>query len=198
MEILRIIFEIASAVVLVLAIFQKEKWKMMLMYIVDNLLLCAMFLAFGRYSTAIISVVGALRMLVFMIYALKNIKPNFIWLIVFESLFVVLTIVTWQDALDLMPMFALMASCLGSWQDNQSVLRLLFALNGVLYVVYEAIIGAYITLTVEIINLICTIFSFVYYCILKKETPIMQAIFKRKKQFKQDCENDKKPCDYIQ
>ena len=72
------------------------------------------------------------------------------------------------------------SSNFGSWQDNQAILRTSFIVNGLLYVVYEAIIGAYIALAVEGVNLICTIFSFVYYCVLKKERPIFEVMFRKK------------------
>ena len=179
MSAVQIVFQILVAMVLVLAILQKEKWKMMLLYVIDNILLAVMFFAFERISAGVMSIVGAIRMLVFMIYALKKLKPNIFWLLIFEISFIALTIITWQDAFDLLPLFALMLSCFGGWQDNPFVLRLFFIFNGILYVTYEAIIGAYISLAVEILNLICTIIGFIYYSILKKETPILQNLFKK-------------------
>ena len=173
--------QILSAIILVLAIFQKEKWKMMLLYTINSIVLVVMFLAFDRITAAAISAVGAIRMAIYMIHALKKMKPNLVWLIIFEIGFVVSTIITWQDALDLMPMFAMLSSGFGSWQDNQYVLRISFMINGVLYVIYEAIIGAYISMSVEAINFVCTIISFIYYCVLKIDVPILERLFKRNK-----------------
>ena len=70
----------------------------------------------------------------------------------------------------------------GSWQDNQTVLRITYIINQSLYVIYKTIIGAYISMSVDAASLICTIICLVYYCILRKETPILSLIFKRKKQ----------------
>ena len=116
-----------------------------------------------------------------MFYSLKNIKPNYIWLIIFESAFILTTILTWQDALDLMPLFAMIAAGFGSWQENDYVLRISYIINMTLYVIYKAIIGAYISMGVEAIDLVTTIICLVYYTILKKETLILQLIFKRNK-----------------
>lgn len=182
METLQITIQILSAIVCVLAILQKEKWKMMLMYTLNNIICMVMFFAFGRYTSAYISIVAAIRTIIFLIYAYKKIKPNLVWLIIFETAFVIVTIVTWQDALDLMPMFALLAAGFGSWQDNHFVLRISYMLNATLYIIYKCIIGAYIAMSFEVINLICTATCFVYYCLLKKQTPIMQVIFKNKKE----------------
>jgi hypothetical protein len=173
--------EIIFGLLCVLAILQKDKWKMMLIYAATNIVLVVMYLLFGRYATAAISAVAAVRMIVYMIYALKKIKPNLVWLIIFESAFVVSTALTWQDALDLMPLFALMASCYGGWQDNQIIMRLSFTVNGILYVIYDILIGAYIAMSIETIILLFTVVSFIYYCVYKKETPLLELIFKKKK-----------------
>lgn len=180
MESLQIIFQVLSAIVIILAIFQKEKWRMMMFYTISNLLSCGMYFTFGRTASAYICLVATLRTLVYMYYAYKKIKPNIIWLIAFETAFVVTTILTWQDALDLIPLFAFITVGYGSWQDNQSVLRVTYIIEGVLYIIYKSIIGAYIAMSVEAIKTICTIIGFVYYCTLKKQTPIFQLIFKKK------------------
>ena len=112
---MQLALQILSAVILIVAVLQKEKWKMMLFCGINSIVLVAMFFAVGRITAAIISLVGAIRMLIYMIYALKKLKPNLIWLIIFELGFVLSTILTWQDALDLMPMFAMLSSGFGSW-----------------------------------------------------------------------------------
>ena len=177
----QIIFQLLTAVVTILAILQKEKWKMMLFYTLNNLILVAVYFAFARITTALICVVAAVRTIIFMIYAIKKIKPNYIWLIVFELAFVATTIITWQDALDLFPLVAMISACYGSWQDNHFVLRVSYIINNVAYIVYQLIIGAYIAMVISTINLVCTLTCFVYYCLLKKDKPILQVLFKNKK-----------------
>lgn len=179
---MQIIFQMLSATVTILAILQKQKWKMMMFYTFNNLISIAMYLAFARTTTAIIYAVAAFRTIVFMIYSFKKIKPNFIWLMIFEAGFLIATILTWNDALDLLPLFAMLFAGYGSWQDNQTVLRITYILNQSLYVIYKTIIGAYISMSVDAASLICTIICLVYYCILRKETSILSLIFKRKKQ----------------
>ena len=36
-------------------------------------------------------------------------------------------------------------------------------------------------MSVEALDLVCTIVCFIYYCLLKKETPILDLIFKKNK-----------------
>ncbi|HBP43900.1 MAG TPA: hypothetical protein DD621_04455, partial [Clostridiales bacterium] len=144
METVQIIFQVLSVVVSVIAILQKQKWKMMLFYTINNVLSVIIYFSFNRITTAIICVVATIRTFIFMFYSLKGLKPNLIWLILFEVGFVVTTILTWQDALDLLPLAALLAAGYGSWQDNPAILRTSYIINNAAYVVYNAIIGAYI------------------------------------------------------
>ena len=174
-------FQIATAILTVLAILQKKKWKMMLYYTINNILCAFMYLAFSRTATMVICIIAAVRTFIFMFYSIKNIKPNIVWLIIFECAFIITTILTWQDALDLMPLFAMLAAGYGSWQDNAYILRICYMINMTLYVIYKAIIGAYISMSVEALDLVCTIVCFIYYCLLKKETPILDLIFKKNK-----------------
>ena len=180
MEIFRILVQVFSIIIALLAVLQKEKWKIMLFYTVSNILSSVMYFAFGRTATAIICIVATVRTFIFMFYAYKKIKPNLFWLIIFEISFVLTTILTWQDALDLFPLIALLSAGYGSWQDNQLILRISYVINESLYVIYKAIIGAYISMVIDAMSLTCTITCLIYYCILKKETPILQAIFKNK------------------
>ncbi len=181
METVQIIFQVLSVVVSVIAILQKQKWKMMLFYTINNVLSVIIYFSFNRITTAIICVVATIRTFIFMFYSLKGLKPNLIWLILFEVGFVVTTILTWQDALDLLPLAALLAAGYGSWQDNPAILRTSYIINNAAYVVYNAIIGAYISMAFKIVTLISSITCFIYYCLLKKEEPILSVIFKRKK-----------------
>ena len=179
---MKLAFEILSSLTTVIGIFQKQKWKMMLWYTISNILTAIMYLAFSRYATMAICFVAAIRTIVYMVYAIKKLKPNWIWLIIFESVFILTTVFTWQDALDLMPLFAMLLAGYGSWQDNQLVLRICYILNNSLYVAYKLIISAYISMSISIICLISTIFCLFYYCVFKKQTPVLEIIFKKRKQ----------------
>lgn len=189
MEAVQIIFQILSVIVSVIAILQKQKWKMLLFYGINNVFSVIMYFSFNRIATAIISIVATIRTFLFMFYSLKKLKPNIIWLIVFEIGYVVTTILTWQDALDLLPLVALLAAGYGSWQENPTILRVSYIISNSSYVIYSAVIGAYISMAFKIITFLSSVFSFIYYCLLKKETPILDAIFKRKKTVENNIDN---------
>lgn len=75
METVQIIFQVLSVVVSVIAILQKQKWKMMLFYTINNILLVIIYFSFNRITTVIICVVATIRTFIFMFYSLKGLKP---------------------------------------------------------------------------------------------------------------------------
>ena len=181
MTTLQIILQIIPLALLLVATFQKEKWKMMFWSTVTNAFYAVMYFSFGRIATAAICIVAGIRTLTYMIFAIKKLKPNWIVLVVFEAAFIAAAIITWQDALDLMPLFALISVCYGTWQDNQLILRISYIINHALVAIYQLIIMAYITMFGEIVLLISTIVCLIYYCILKKERPLLSYIIPNKK-----------------
>ncbi len=180
MDTIQIVFQVLTIITTVLAICQRDKWKIMLFYTFENIVCVAMYFAFNRTAAAMICVVATLRTIVYMIYALKNLKPNLFWLFTFGAGYITIAIITWQDMLDILPLIAMLSVNFGSWQDSPLTLRIFYIIDHVAYIIYKLIIGAYIAMGVEIFSLIVTLIALIYYCILKKDKPLLDYIFKPK------------------
>ena len=126
---MQIAIQVLVVILEALASMQKKKSKILLFYTIDNATLALMFLLFNRYTTAIICLLALVRTIVFMMFSLKNKKPNIGVVILFEISFVVTTVIFWQDYLDILPMLGSMTSCYASWQDKTSILRIGFIIN---------------------------------------------------------------------
>lgn len=179
---MQIAFQVVTTVFSLVASLQKKKWAMMLFLTLNNAFCVAMYFVFGRMTTAALCTVAAIRTTVYMIFALKNKKPNWMVLVIFEIGFVLASVYTWQDPLDWLPLMALMVSGYTSWQDNTFILRLGYIINPSLYIVYKAIIGAYIAIIPEAFLLIGNFIALIYYNICKKEKPILSYFVPQKKQ----------------
>ena len=177
---LQIILEIATVLLYFIAIMQRSKWQMMVVFTVENAVSAGMYFVCNRYASACLCMVAFLRTIIYAIYSYKQIKPNLFWVILFEVGFIVGAVFTWQDAYDLLPLFAMLAVGYGSWQDNMLVLRASYIINTVLYIAYKAIIGTYIAMASSVVQLVFTIITLVYYCVHKKRVPIFQLLFRRK------------------
>ena len=178
-----IAFQIIALVFTLLAYIQKKKWLVLLFSVLASFSFAGMFFYFGRNAGACISLVSAVRSLVYMIFALKNLKPNLYVMLAFEAGFIVATALTWNDALDLLPLFAIVTESFTSWQENKWIFRMGYIICPALFLVYKAIICAYISMAGEVLALAIAIFAFFYYCVFKNEVSVLNRInfFKKRK-----------------
>ena len=177
---MKIALETVAMMLSITGSLQKKKWAMMLLYTLTNIFYSIMYFAYGRFASAVLCIVGAIRTAVFMIYSIKNIKPNWMVLVFFEILFVLAAIFTWQDATDWMPLIAWTVTCYASWQDNTAILRIGYIINSVLYIAYNMLIGAYIASIPEFLGIITNTVALIYYNICKKEKPILSYFLSSK------------------
>lgn len=177
---MQIAFQVVTTILSVVASLQKKKWVMMLFLTINNISCIAMYFAFSRIATAALCIVASVRTIVYMLFALKNKKPDWMVLVIFEIGFVLAAIYTWQDPLDWLPLLALVIAGYTSWQDNTFILRLGYIVNPALYIVYKSIIGAYISIIPEAFMLIGNLIAIIYYNICKKEKPILSYFVPKK------------------
>ena len=177
---MQIAFQIITLLLSITARLQKKKWAMMLIFTINNAFCVAMYFAFGRITAASLCIVAAIRTAVYMFFTLKNKKPNWMVLTIFEIGFILSAIFTWQDSLDWLPLIALLTVGYVSWQENTVILRIGYIINPVLYIIYKSIIGAYIALISEVIGLLASIVALIYYNVCKKEKPILSYFVPKK------------------
>ena len=79
---MQIALQVIAGLLYVLAILQKKKWQMMLIYTLENVFLVAMYFSFGRTTVALLNLVAMVRTFILCVFALKNIKPNIFVLII--------------------------------------------------------------------------------------------------------------------
>lgn len=160
---MQILFQVIVIILGIIAVFQREKWSMMLVYTINNVFTALMYFSFFRIASGVISIIGAIRTFIFMLFAVKNIKPNIHVLVIFEFSFLFSTIFTWKDALDLLPMFAVMIAGFASWQNNEFFIRLGYLAKVILFIAYQVFIGAYIAIFAQAIVFVSTFISIIYY-----------------------------------
>lgn len=161
-----VIAQIIGAICLVLIflnIQQKSKSKVLTFQIVINLLYTVQFFLLDAKTGAVISIINAIRCIVFYIFKKKNIKPSFIVLSLFMSVAVISGIVTWQNIYSSIVIISTLIYTYGLWQDNIKVIRICAAVMAIGWVVYSLLVGAYsgaITETVEFISAIIAIYRY--------------------------------------
>ena len=116
-----ILVQILGAITLIIAILamqQKTKEKLLLFQITSFSLFLAQYAMTGRITAAVIFLVTIIRGGIFYYYAKKNLKPSIAILIVFESIIIVSTYLTWQNFMSAVPLIATTTNTWGILQDN--------------------------------------------------------------------------------
>ena len=79
------------------------------------------------------------------------------------SIFVISLIIFWQNALDLVLLLSILLVTIGFAFKNVLVVRLTIIANSIVWAIYNFTIGGYVNFACDIIGLIITIISLLYY-----------------------------------
>ena len=179
---LQITLQVVALLFVLVGFLQKKKWLVLLLCSLGSFTYVGMYLIYGRIAGASICFVSAAKCITYMFFSIKNIKPNIFVFAFFEIAYIVGTALTWQDALDLLPLVAMLQEGYTTWQDNKWIFRIGYMISPILFLIYKAIISAWISMAGEALMFVIALFSFVYYCIMNKQQSILEKInfFKRK------------------
>lgn len=177
MEYMAIVTQIIAIIFLLISRLQKTKGKTLVFICFALLASMGTYFLLGQVAGACLLLAGILRSIVFFLYDHYKVKPNVIVLICFEISFIIILGLTWQSAIDIFILLSLVVFTFGCWQDNMYVFRILTITDHIVCIIYNSLVGAYITLVGEVFCLTATIISIVYYDIQKRTTPIIKRVF---------------------
>jgi hypothetical protein len=174
-----ILSQVLGVVALVTAIISvqlKEKTKLLLLQIIEN---SAKILALGfvgGMSGAYSETVGLLRKVWFFHTSKHHKRNRTISLVVFCSLAILVSILTWEGVITLLPMLAVILGTIGLWQENMFVLRYLAIVASILYATYALFVGAYTNAVSETFMIGSIIISLIRFSRLPKEKTELEKI----------------------
>lgn len=177
-----IVSQILPVILELVASLQKKKTLMMLFYTIQSVTYVIMYIVFRETSAMVLSVVASVILFCYFIFELKNVKANFICLIIFEIAYILGWLLSFENALSLLPLFALLIFCYSGWQSNTLILRIGYVLGSILNIIYMLIIGAYIAVIVDVTCFAGNLFGLIFYNLLKKDENSFK-FFKKNKCF---------------
>ena len=157
-----IIAQIIGGIVLILTVISvqfKTKEKILICQIVANILVAIQYFLLNAITGAVISIINAIRCVIFYYYKKKDIKPSVIILIIFEVIAIISGIYTWQDIWSLIPIVVTVVYTYGLWQDNVTVIRITAGVVGFGWAVYNVIVMAYVGALQETAQLVSSVIA---------------------------------------
>lgn len=153
MDLLSQIFGIIASITALGSLQFKNIIVVLVLQAICNAAGAASFVFAGGISACGIYLVAVLQSLVFLVYRLKGkTAPNiFTW--VFAALFVLCSALTYSVPADLISMLAAITCALALAQKNSTVYRIIIAINGTLWVIYDLVMAAYGMVPAHIITI---------------------------------------------
>ena len=166
--ILGIIFSIVS-----LATFLfKDKFIILTWFLIANVIILIQYLLTDCIVECLIVAASIIKTVVFMIYAKLQIKPNLYVVIIFEVLMLVCGIIVWSSWFSLLFLIASMISTYASWQDDLLLMKILYAISSVFYIINYICTGLYTNIIAEVGIMLSAIIGIIIYDVNKRKTKV--------------------------
>lgn len=151
-----ILAQICGLIILILTVISvqfKTKEKIVMCFVFANVVAAVQYFLLSAFTGAVISVINAIRCIVFYYYKKKEMKPSLIILVIFELIAIISGIFTWQNIWSLIPIIVTVIYTYGLWQDNVTVIRITTGIAGFGWAIYNIIVMAYVGAVQEISQL---------------------------------------------
>ena len=134
----------AGAVVSFIASLQmKEKKNLLLLQFIANILFAVQYILLGAYMGAIVNLISVIRCA--LLYFSKK-TPHKAFLYIFIAATLITGFVSFDGILSLIPVANALLYTVSTWQDNMKLLRYLFIVASVLWIIYNYWVGAYVAI----------------------------------------------------
>ena len=116
-------FGVIALILTVISIQFKTKEKIVMCSVLANIVVAIQFFLLVAITGGVISIINAIRCIVFYIYKKKDLKPSIITLIIFEIVAIISGCISWQNIWSLIPILVTVLYTYGLWQDNVKVIK---------------------------------------------------------------------------
>ena len=159
-----ILAQICGLIILILTVISvqfKTKEKIVMCFVFANVVAAVQYFLLSAFTGAVVSVINAIRCIVFYYYKKKKMKPSLIILLTFELIAIISGIFTWQNIWSLIPIIVTVIYTYGLWQDNVTVIRITTGIAGFGWAIYNIIVMAYVGAVQEISQLVSSVIAIV-------------------------------------
>ncbi len=150
-------FGLCALVLLFMSYQNNRKVRFLFIQIFSGIFYFLQYFFLSAFSAAGSSVISILKTLIFLNYEKKNRKIPIYILIVFEIIFLLLGILTYQNIFSLMPIFIALSYTYGTWQKNLKVTYAIGIMAATIWIIYNFIVLAYISVIGSFVELIASI-----------------------------------------
>lgn len=155
------IFGLIALILLVASYVQKEKTKFLFIQLFSNTCYAIQYLLLNATSALVTNLVNIIKTYIFYKNSKNNKKTSLITFIIIELVILSLGIITYESPISLIPIIMAMLFTYGKYQDNMKVLYTIAMISSISWILYNYIVGAYVSIIACVIEFIASIIGYV-------------------------------------
>ncbi len=161
MNIISQMLGILAIIAYAIAPHQKNKKGVLVFQLIASILYALQYSLLYAFSAVITNVIGGIKNCIFYFYEKneKNIPQKILWGYIVVIL--LLGIVTFGGIYTLIPIIMSVLSAYAVWQNNLTVYRVLTIVVSTAWIIYNYIVGAYVSIFGNVFQLISTIIAMI-------------------------------------
>lgn len=152
---------VLAMILTIVGVQLKTKEEIVLCSVIANIVVAIQFFLLSSYTGFIVSIINAIRCLVFYGYKRRGVAPSILVLIFFETLCIISGIFSWKNIGDIIPIIVTLIYTYGLWQDNVKIIKITTGIAGFGWAIYDIIVMAYVGALQEILQLVSAIIAIV-------------------------------------
>lgn len=169
MNILAQLFGLLGLIINIVGIQFKKKRKILITFLLANLIFGISFLFLKGYSGAAICLVAGIQSSIHYIFINKNKKFPLYLIILYIIIPIIIGFFTYKSLIDIFPVFASILFTFSIIQKKERKIRFFTLFNILMWMIYDIIIGAYTAALDDLIFLTSTLIAVYRYDIFKNK-----------------------------
>lgn len=153
----------------IFSILNKEKIKILKLQNIANIFYAIQYVCLGAFSALGMNLLSLVRGLIFINNEKKQKANSNLLIIIFSIITIIIGIITYNSWYSLIPIVNTLGYSYSTWQKNTTVIRVIFLIAAILWIIYNLLVGAYIPMIGNIIEVISAIIAIVKFDILKNK-----------------------------
>ena len=155
------LFGLGAILSLYLVYQQKDRKKLLLMKLCADICWVGHYFFLGAVAGMIPNFVGVFRELVFINRKKYKFANMFIWPITFVLINVILSIISFEQWYDVLPIAASMLVTFSLWIDNPNLTKVISVPVSIAFLIYNVLVGSYVGVANESIAIISILIFFI-------------------------------------
>lgn len=169
MHIVALLMGIIAIVVWVSSVQQKDLSKILISQALANFFYGLQYAFLNVWAAAPMNFLSFFRNLILFYYNERKMKPPVELLLVIIAILIILGLITYDGPLTLIPPVITLIYTISIWQNNLNIIRYFFIVAAIIWIYYNLMVGAYVAIAGNVLEIISGSVSLVRFTSDKKK-----------------------------